>query len=401
MTFEPIRFIHCADLHLDSRMESQLTHFQAQERRQELLQTFYRMVQYAVQHQVRAILISGDFFDTSHASDKVIRAVLHTIESSPDIDFLYLPGNHDWQLEALSRRHDLPDNFYMLRTSSTILPADTEASADSPYFLQPEYAVTAIPQRQYGPVVVTGLDQIPDYLPSLPESSINIVMVHGLVGSYGSSRDMDGTIYYALQDLKGRHIDYIAAGHLHQFQYDSLDSRGIYCYSGCLEGRGFDECGEKGFVLLTIDPSALQPETEGISPVHFQFVPFSSRSLYEKRIDLTTCTDHMQIESLIDSALLSIDNRHLVKLILEGQLPLQVELHTDWLRQKYQDDFYYFKLEDHTKTLISYEDYQYDHSLRGEFIRMVLSAPQLSDTEKEAVILEGLHALSGEEILIH
>ena len=42
-----MKLIHCADLHLDSRMEANLTKEQAKERRQELLGTFARMVAYA------------------------------------------------------------------------------------------------------------------------------------------------------------------------------------------------------------------------------------------------------------------------------------------------------------------------------------------------------------------
>ena len=41
-----------------------------------------------------------------------------------------------------------------------------------------------------------------------------------------------------------------ALGHLHAYQSEQLGSDGgVYCYPGCLEGRGFDECGEKGVYL--------------------------------------------------------------------------------------------------------------------------------------------------------
>ena len=58
-----MKLIHCADLHLDSRMEANLTKEQARERRQELLGTFTRMVAYAAKEGVRAILIAGYLFD--------------------------------------------------------------------------------------------------------------------------------------------------------------------------------------------------------------------------------------------------------------------------------------------------------------------------------------------------
>ena len=53
-----MKMIHCADLHLDSKMESNLSAEKARERREELLQTFERMVEAAEAGRVRAILIA-------------------------------------------------------------------------------------------------------------------------------------------------------------------------------------------------------------------------------------------------------------------------------------------------------------------------------------------------------
>ena len=58
--------------------------------------------------------------------------------------------------------------------------------------------------------------------------------------------------------------------------------------------------------------------------------------------------------------------------------------------------FYYLEVEDNTHLGISVEDYKNDKSLKGEFIRLVLTQPQLSDEEKEKIISCGLKALMGE-----
>ena len=46
---------------------------------------------------------------------------------------------------------------------------------------------------------------------------------------------------------------------------------------------------------------------------------------------------------------------------------------------------------------MNYEDYRLDQSLKGEFIRL-LERADLPQEEKDAVILTGIRALSGEEI---
>ena len=61
-----MKIIHCADLHLDSNMESNLSREQAMLRREELLETYEAMVAYGAANQVRVILIAGDLFDKPH-----------------------------------------------------------------------------------------------------------------------------------------------------------------------------------------------------------------------------------------------------------------------------------------------------------------------------------------------
>ena len=51
-----MKIIHCADLHLDSNMTSNLTKEKANERKAELLATFERMVTYAKNNDIHIIL---------------------------------------------------------------------------------------------------------------------------------------------------------------------------------------------------------------------------------------------------------------------------------------------------------------------------------------------------------
>ena len=91
----------------------------------------------------------------------------------------------------------------------------------------------------------------------------NIVVLHGQESEY-SARDKAEIIH--LTALKNKGIDYLALGHTHSYKKERLDARGVYCYPGCLEGRGFDECGEHGFVMLDID--------ELTGTIDSTFIPF-------------------------------------------------------------------------------------------------------------------------------
>ena len=59
-----MKFIHCADIHLGSKMEAKLPQNKADDRKTEVRMTFNRMVEYAKENGVTAILLSGDVFDS-------------------------------------------------------------------------------------------------------------------------------------------------------------------------------------------------------------------------------------------------------------------------------------------------------------------------------------------------
>ena len=55
-----MRIIHCADIHLDSSLNTHLTLKQAPVRKNEILNTFYRMTVFAKENDIKAVLIAGD-----------------------------------------------------------------------------------------------------------------------------------------------------------------------------------------------------------------------------------------------------------------------------------------------------------------------------------------------------
>ena len=64
----------------------------------------------------------------------------------------------------------------------------------------------------------------------------------------------------------------------------------------------------------------------------------------------------------------------------------------------FSDDFYYFEIKDKSRPLINPEDYKFDKTLKGEFIRAVMADSELSDGMKARVISCGINALLGEEL---
>ena len=107
-----MKIMHCADIHLDSKMESRLTPEQAAKRREEMLLTFHDSLDYAAEHEVKAVLIAGDLFDKRHIRKSVKDKVKQEIISHTDMDFYYLRGNHDIT-DFLDEMEEIPKNLHL------------------------------------------------------------------------------------------------------------------------------------------------------------------------------------------------------------------------------------------------------------------------------------------------
>lgn len=363
-----MKIIHCADLHLDSPMTANLTKEQARERKKEMLRTFMRMVDYAIQYEVRVILIAGDLFDTHNISATTRNVVWDAIRSHPEIDFLYLRGNHDWDGNFISKQLEIPENLKLFSNEWQ--------------------------RYTYGNVEIWGLempqekDPMQYSVPVFDADAYNIIMLHGQLTEY---RNKKQTECISLSDLRHKNIDYLALGHVHEYQTERLDARGIYCYPGCLEGRGFDECGEKGFILLDINEEGMTAET--------RFVPAAQRELYILSVDVsgiqTTQDAARRIEDVISER--ALPQKSLVTIELNGSVDVECEFSCEFLQELFADYFYFVKIVNKTKMYVDYHAYEHDASLKGEFIRMVMQSGLPEETRAE-VIRCGLMALTGEEV---
>jgi exonuclease SbcD len=350
-----MKIIHCSDIHLDSRLEG----VNSKERNNEILNTFNKMVDYAAANDVKAIIIAGDLFDAQSVSLKTQSFLTDLFSKNSDIDFLYLQGNHD-SPEAF-RGAPMPPNFKPFKEEWTTYT--------------------------YGDIAISGIQISYDNCESLYHNLalspdyINIVVMHGQVSTSSKPDAVN------LELLKNKNIDYLALGHYHSFAYEKLDRRGIYCYSGCLEGRGFDETGEKGFVLL---------DTQNLKEPRL-ITGLTHRTVYEVDADITDKNSYMDIKDAISQAVSHIDSKHYVKVNLKGAYLLGAQKDYHHLLLDFGPMFYSFKLSDKSTLKINIEDYKYDISLKGEFIRSVLKS-DLPQRQKEDIINFGIRALRGEEI---
>lgn len=427
-----MKIIHCADLHLDSKLHTHLDRVRAKRRRDELLQNFARLADYAAENAVEAVLIAGDLFDRDTVSALARGTVLSVVRAHPGIRFYYLRGNHDTgdclrSRQTGDRQPEMPGNLFLFSGRWTT------------------YAEGRDRDDGQGAVTISGIE-LPGGRAASPYASLrldpdrfNIVLLHGQTAGGGTgsafraAAEADsafratagtGSVFHAateagsafraaagtgsvfragtgagnapvidLPSLRGKGIDYLALGHLHAWKAAPLDDRGIYCYPGCLEGRGFDECGPHGFALLDIDE---QRRTMTCS-----FVPFARRTLYALDVDVAGCLTTAQMNDLVEGALhdAGCTAEDMADVTLLGELDVECEKDIGYLRTNLEGRFFFARLRDATALRIEPGEYLYDESLRGEFVRTVLADPSIPEEEKVQIIRCGFQAMDGEGLL--
>lgn len=357
-----MKILHCADIHLDSPMETHMTREQAATRNTEILKSFQRMTEYAAKEKIKLVLIAGDFFDGERVTRRTVDGILDAVTSTPQIDYLYVSGNHDNWTNAFID-HEVPVNFKCFTDKW-----DT--------FTYDDVSVSSIEMTKAN--AETLYEQLPKQ-----NNSINIVMLHGQTSTVSGVDNVNLTL------LKNKNIQYLALGHIHKYSWGQLDSDGIYCYPGCLEGRGFDECGKKGFVVLDTDARKIEPA----------FIPFSLREIHNIEIDITGCLNNTEIYNAMKKETRDIQKDDMVEFILTGTQDISTDISIKYLYRLADSDFFFVKIKDNTKVAIDPKEYENDISLKGEFIRLVM-ASDLSEERKIQIIRTGIEALIGEEITV-
>lgn len=413
-----VRLIHTADLHLDSAFSSRFSKEEAEERRRNLLIAWNKLLQYGIERRVQAILISGDLFDSPVVSRSTMEIFLSSIRKNPEISFFYLRGNHDTK-NTFRFRDDLPKNLflfskegkkYRLKEKLVLLGQEFYGTERRNEFPEEPYGTerrSEFPEESYGTESLLELPEEPEELveeellsPSsakdavqsiwnLKEEDCNILMLHGALREGGSEvQDEQGI---SLKQLSRYPIHYLALGHIHKREEGKCGSL-YYIYPGCLQGRGFDEEGEKGFYYLEIEEETKEIKAEFVplKEGEFRIIP-----LFLSEEDGTLDAEEKIRESLKKEGAEAKDS---VRIILKGEKRAEEERNLRYLEKQLEEEYAYIEIKEETKLKLRKEEFIHEKGLKGEFLRMVCESESLSEEEKEKLMILGIGLLQGEEL---
>ena len=230
-----VRFLHTADIHLDSPLRGLAGHDgRAAERiRTATRQALAAVVELAIVEQVDGVVIAGDLYDGDWPD---FNTGLFFVEQMgrllrADVPVYLLYGNHD-AASRITKSLNLPDNVHVFgsRAPQTFqLPGRNVALHGQSF-----------PQRD-----VT--DNLASHYPPPIAGMFNIGVLHTGLGGMG------GHANYApcrVEQLANHGYDYWALGHVHKRQV--VQNRPPIVFPGNVQGRHVRETGAKGVYLVTV-----------------------------------------------------------------------------------------------------------------------------------------------------
>ena len=406
-----VKLIHTADLHLDSAFRSRFTKEEAENRRQKQLMAWKELLSFAVEKRVQGILIAGDLFDSPVVSHGTMDFFLSTISEHPEISFFYLRGNHDTE-NTFRYQENLPKNLFLFsekgkkyRLNDRLLLAGMEYGTKDISFGENEGATQGAGQaaeqgvgqeNAHGAEALskseTESEEESKFL-KLKEEDCNILLLHGaLYQGTPKGEAVQGEEGIFLKNLEKLPLSYIALGHIHKGGEGKLNNGALWAYPGCLQGRGFDEEGERGFLYLKVE--------EEKKEIHKEFIPIKQGEFRILEIELLedegtlACLKKIEVE-MEKAGIVKEDS---LRIILKGKKGLEQERNLRYLQLQLQDSVFFLEIRDECELSWNREEAMKEKSLKGEFLRVLAAADTLSKEEQEEIIALGMGLLQGGEL---
>ena len=234
------RFIHTADIHLDSPLKGLAGQegTAADRIRTATREAFEYLVGQALQEEVAFVIIAGDLYDGDWRDYQTGLFFVRQMGrlAAAGVPVLLLYGNHDAESQ-ITRRLVLPENVktFSARKPETFQLKEFGVALHGQSFRQRDIADNLVPAY---PEPIAGM--------------FNIGVLHTGLGGMG------GHANYApctLNDLVNKGYDYWALGHVHQATI--LHERPHVIFPGNLQGRHIRETGPKGAYLVTVEDGEL------------------------------------------------------------------------------------------------------------------------------------------------
>jgi len=353
-----MKIIHCADLHIDCK-----TKFSAEKRniiRNQLLQSFVDMVDFAEKNKVAAILLCGDIFEDRKPLKRSLKVLQDCISSHKNIQFFHVWGNHDENIKIFDKSQS---NYICFGTTFSKVDFG-DISIGGVSF-----------RRQYGEEFYDSID--------FDKNDFNIFMMHTPVETGKYSEPL------ILKKVSSKYIDYLAMGHIHDRCEGSFGKRGTWAFSGCMNSTSFSDLGVQGFELLDISNGKLTK----------QFVPFSKYDFNVIEVDISNLSSINEVEIAVENVLKNYGENDILRIVFVGKKTEDLVVDCASIEQLFKNKVFYLEVFNKSRLIFDLKKYAAEKlSLKAEFVNTVFNDDTLTEEQKQQICSVGIEVLKGEEV---
>lgn len=339
-----IKIAHCSDIHIGASVLS--LENKCYERRNEIKNSFSKIVKKCELEKVQVLCVAGDLFDDTAVTRSDIEEVKSVCKEAP-FKIVISPGNHDPFTANSPYNSGWPENVIIFKKNSL----------ESVEFSE-------INLRVWGAAFINRYETkslLKDFN-FLGDNFINLCVLHGDV--LGTQKTYN-TI--TIPEIERSKMDYIALGHIHKRSKILKSGETFYSYSGSPESLGFDEPGEKGFYLGCIDKNFCDMKFEKIS----------SRSYVTTEIDIANCGSEIEVrDAVLDCLVNKYGNdysKNIYKIVLTGEINEDLYIDAKNLEAALRECVFYCIIEDDTFEKIDIEKLKYRTDFKSLFIKDILN----------------------------
>lgn len=355
-----VRILHAADVHLGRPFAS--LGDVAVQRQQDLLATFERICDLALEREVAALLLAGDLFDRYDPHETLVGQVQARCGQlrGAGVRLFIIPGNHDEYSYPGSvwKRYQFPGAHI---------------------FTEPAFTTSSFPTSD-GMVHVHGLAYdhtvCPDPLPTLRrgDGGLHLALLHATVDVPDYQQVEQRYLPLRSEQLRALEVDYVALGHIHRAHLYQ-DARGLYaCYPGSPEGLTAREVGERAVALI---------EFEGGAP-RLEWLKVNQRTVGRKVL----AVDDLGTEEMAALIGRYADPNLLLTAVLTGS-PRDLPP-TENLLGRLREAFFWLEIEDETVLVDAarVREMAAEQTIRGHFVRAMRERIVAADDADTRATLE-------------
>ena len=368
-----VRILHCADLHFDTPFK-ELDKDISDISKEELLEVFKNIIDLCIKEKVEVLLIAGDVFDNLTVNKSTLFFISEQINRIKHIRVFISPGNHDpYNNLSFYEMINWSDNVYIFNVVMESKEVENLNLVVWGAGFKNNYQDNTLIKENF-----------------IDKSKINIMIIHGEIAG-GNSINKYNPIYE--NDIYNSNIDYLALGHRHTFSGFIKRGKTTYAYSGCPQGRGFDEEGEKGVIIGDVY----------LGGTNLKFYPICKRRYITKEINITGSNTYDDIINIIINKLdKDLIDENFYKIILTGELREDFYINENIIKERLKDKFYYIKVINNTSIYIDLDEVSSDYSIKGKFVAKILERLKNAEGEDREVLKLalklGIQSLSKEEV---